>query len=127
MYLNLKLIIKQMKRGFLFVYIVVFAIIMGCSRQTQNNSLLESNQENTITISDFSFQPQEIMTNAGTEIIWKQDDSVKHTVVSNGMFESKILSNGDKFMFKFDKPGTYEYYCSIHPSMKGKVIVKQHV
>jgi|SRR3989344_767524 len=113
-----------MKRGFLLVCIIALVIITGCSKQTQDNNTPATNQENTITISDFSFQPQEIMINAGTELIWKQDDSVKHTVVSAGAFESNVLSKGDEFKFKFDKPGTYEYYCSIHPFMKGKVIVK---
>ena len=56
------------------------------------------------------------------------NDDIPHTVVSTtDVFKSKALDTDDKFSFKFDKPGTYEYFCSIHPKMTAKVIVQQQI
>ena len=56
---------------------------------------------------------------------WKNLDGEPHTVVStDGLFRSKALDENDSFSFKFDKPGTYKYICSIHPKMVATVTVK---
>ena len=80
--------------------------------------------DNFILIDDFAFAPQELVIGAGTMVTWKQNHKVVHTVVSQGLFESEVLNLGDAFTFTFTEPGEYEYYCSLHPSMRGKVIVR---
>jgi plastocyanin len=78
-----------------------------------------------VTIDNFSFTPQEIKVKAGTTIIWTNRDDIPHTVVStDSLFKSKTLDTDDKFTTTFGKPGTYSYFCSIHPKMTGKVIVE---
>jgi plastocyanin len=78
-----------------------------------------------IKIDNFSFMPQDISVTAGTLVTWVNRDDLPHTVTStNDVFKSKALDTDDKFSYKFDKPGTYEYYCSIHPKMTAKVVVK---
>jgi plastocyanin len=82
-------------------------------------------QEVVVKIDNFSFMPHDIMVAAGTTVIWVNNDDIPHTVVSTtDVFKSKALDTDDKFSFKFDKPGTYEYFCSIHPKMTAKVIVQ---
>lgn len=78
-----------------------------------------------VKIDNFSFTPQEITVAAGTKVTWVNRDDIPHTVVStNETFKSKALDTDDQYSFTFDKAGTYEYFCSIHPKMTAKVIVK---
>jgi plastocyanin len=78
-----------------------------------------------VKIDNFSFGPQEITVAAGTKVTWTNRDDIPHTVVSTSdLFKSKALDTDDQFSFTFNKPGTYEYFCSIHPKMTGRVVVK---
>jgi plastocyanin len=64
---------------------------------------------------------------AGTTVTWTNHDDEIHTVVSTnhpGLFKSPPLDSGDHFAFTFKQPGTYRYFCSIHPHMTGTVVVK---
>jgi plastocyanin len=66
-----------------------------------------------------------LTVSSGTNVIWKNLDGEPHTVVSDvGLFRSGGLDQDDSFAFKFDKPGTYRFICSIHPQMTGTIIVK---
>lgn len=79
-----------------------------------------------IKIEDFTFTPGTITVKAGTKIVWTNTDSVNHTITSaqKGVFDSGILKKDGKFEYTFNTPGTYDYYCAVHPIMKGKVIVE---
>ena len=78
-----------------------------------------------VKIDNFSFGPAALTVPAGTTVTWTNRDDIPHTVVStDGVFKSKALDTDDKFSFVFTKPGTYPYFCSIHPKMTGQVIVK---
>jgi len=77
-----------------------------------------------VKIDNFSFGPTELAISAGTTVTWINRDDIPHTVVSTDkLFKSKVLDTDDKFSFKFEKAGTYPYFCSVHPKMTGKVIV----
>jgi plastocyanin len=78
-----------------------------------------------VEIRNFAFQPATIRVKVGTTVTWTQQDSIPHTVTSRtGLFDSGSLSLGETFEYTFDELGTYEYYCTIHPSMTGRVIVE---
>jgi plastocyanin len=78
-----------------------------------------------VVIDNFSFSPQTLTVPAGTAVTWTNRDDVPHTVVSDdGTFRSHALDTEDKFSYTFARPGTYAYYCSVHPRMTGKVIVQ---
>jgi plastocyanin len=80
---------------------------------------------NTIVLKDFHFSPMSLTVPAGTTVIWKNLDEEPHTVASDaGLFRSGGLDQNDSFTFTFDKPGTYRFLCSIHPSMMGTILVK---
>jgi len=107
----------------IFLIVIVLFAVFGCTRQELQKPE-PAVEGNTVIIKDFAFQPKELAIKVGAGIKWKHDDSVVHTVVSEGLFESKIMNRGDEFEFVFNKPGSYEYRCGIHPSMRGKIIVK---
>ncbi len=78
-----------------------------------------------IKIDNFSFTPATITVPAGTQVRWTNRDDIPHTVVSDGqVFKSKALDTDEQFMFTFAKPGTYKYFCSLHPRMTATVVVQ---
>ncbi len=79
--------------------------------------------QNTVTISNFTFDPGTITVKVGDTVTWVNEDGVVHLIKSND-FNSENLKNGDTFKFKFTKAGTYDYICGIHTYMKGKVVVE---
>jgi plastocyanin len=85
----------------------------------------EAAAPNSIEVKDFMFMPTTLTVNAGAEVSWVNKDDEPHTVVSDaGLFRSGALDTDESFSFKFDKPGTYHFTCSIHPRMVGTIIVK---
>ena len=82
---------------------------------------------NTVTINNFAFAPATLTVAPGTKVVWNNKDDEPHTVMSadGGVtFKSPALDTDDSFTFTFDKPGTYKYFCSIHPHMVGTIEVK---
>ena len=78
-----------------------------------------------VKIDNFSFGPTALTVPVGTTVTWTNRDDIPHTVVSTDrVFKSKALDTDDKFSFVFSKPGTYSYFCSIHPKMTGQVVVQ---
>jgi amicyanin len=72
-----------------------------------------------------TFIPGEITVVPGTTVTWVNKEAMPHTVVDlNKGFRSKIIAKDASFSFTFATAGDYDYLCSIHPNMKGKVIVK---
>jgi plastocyanin len=98
------------------------AVILGDSivRAAGENKVVPN-----ISIDNFSFTPREVTVTLGTTITWANHDDVPHTVVSTDQkFRSKALDTDDQFSFTFTDAGTYSYFCSVHPMMTGKIIVK---
>ena len=79
----------------------------------------------SVKIGNFTFGPQELKVKSGTTVTWTNDDDIPHTVTSSTMvFKSKALDSEDKFSFTFTTPGTYQYFCSLHPHMTGTIVVE---
>src|ERR1700733_101516 len=82
-------------------------------------------EANAVVMKNFDFAPMAITIKAGTSVTWKNLDGEPHTVTSvDGLFRSGALDQNDAFTFKFDKPGTYKYLCSIHPRMMASAVVQ---
>lgn len=78
-----------------------------------------------VKIDNFSFGPAELTVAAGTTVTWTNRDDIPHTVVSTDkVFKSKVLDTDEKFSYTFTQAGSFPYFCSIHPKMTGKVVVK---
>jgi plastocyanin len=83
---------------------------------------------NTITIKNFAFSPAMLTIKTGSTVTWKNQDTAPHQIASDPgtpvSFSSDSLANGASYQFTFTQPGTYTYYCTIHPNMKGTIIVQ---
>ena len=80
--------------------------------------------EVTVKIDNFNFEPEQLTVKPGTTVTWINEDDIPHTVVATAKaFRSKALDTDDKFSFTFTTPGSYEYFCSLHPHMKAEVVV----
>jgi plastocyanin len=78
----------------------------------------------TISIDNFAFSPAELSVAPGTTVIWTNHDDIPHTVTStDGAFKSHALDTDDSFSFTFEKAGSYQYFCSLHPHMVGMIKV----
>jgi len=94
-------------------------LLSGCTQQQTNPGT------NTVSIENFSFNPNTLTVPNGTTVTWINNDNVDHTVTAEGgLFNSGPLSNGQNFTYTFTVPGTYNYSCSIHTSMKGTILVQ---
>lgn len=82
--------------------------------------------EAAVTIDNFTFAPAELTVAAGTKVTWTNRDDIPHTVTDAAeprAYKSAALDTGDSFAHVFAAPGTYRYFCSLHPHMQGTVVV----
>jgi plastocyanin len=77
----------------------------------------------TVTIKNFMFEPASVTIKVGDSVTFKNEDSVAHTV-NGANFQSGDIAPGASYSQTFDKAGTYQYACSIHPQMTGTVVVQ---
>jgi plastocyanin len=87
-----------------------------------------SGGSNEIAIKNFAFSPAILTIKTGTMVTWTNQDGAVHQIVSDpgtpAAFNSVSLANGVSYQFTFTQPGTYTYHCTVHPSMKGTIIVQ---
>ena len=80
---------------------------------------------NVVTIDNFTFAPQELTVAVGTTVKFVNHDDIPHTVVEKKLsFRSKALDTDDSYSYTFATAGSFDYFCSLHPHMVGKIIVK---
>ena len=78
-----------------------------------------------VKIDNFTFGPADVTVKAGSTITWTNRDDIPHTVVSTDKaFKSKVLDTDEHYSFTFPSAGTFTYFCSIHPKMTGRIVVK---
>jgi len=93
-------------------------LLSGCTQQKSTGS------PNTITIENYTFSPSNLTVTPGTNVTWINNQNVNHRIVIQGLVNSSILQTGQSFTYTFSNIGIYDYSCSIHPNMKGKIIVQ---
>jgi plastocyanin len=81
---------------------------------------------NQVSIDNFTFTPKAMSISAGTQVTWVNKDDVPHQIVSTDkrFTPSPVLDTGQKYAYTFRAPGTYPYFCSIHPTMTGSIAVR---
>jgi amicyanin len=86
----------------------------------------EKRAPNEVAIDNFSFIPQTLTVPVGTTVTWINRDDIPHTVLSvdKKTIVSPALDTDETFSYTFTATGTNDYYCSVHPHMKGRVIVQ---
>jgi plastocyanin len=131
----------------IIVGIIGFAILLGITMSFSNNSVEENNDETTLVIKgdvvmptkvsrpgceidDRCYVPSLILTKKGDSVTWVNEDSAFHSVTSGfyesptELFDSGHLDPFESFTFTFDDVGDYDYFCTLHPWMKGQVTVE---
>jgi len=99
--------------------------IAGAVAQQAQQQVAAVTGEAEISIQSFQFVPAILTVAPGTAVTWINRDEEPHNVVSpDRVFRSKAIDGGEKFTTVFDKPGTYNYICAVHPHMRGTVVVK---
>jgi plastocyanin len=105
--------------------LLALVFLFVASSKVKAGPAAEEKDKYQVTIDNFSFGPAELAVSKGATVTWINKDDVPHTVVSTeGKFKSQALDTDEKFSFVFSDPGTFEYYCSLHPKMTAKVVVK---
>jgi len=118
--------------------LAVLTMVAACDKQPTATSMVAATaiassgphdpqaEKSVVTIRNFAFQPATLTVAAGTRVIWTNRDDELHRVVSDdGAFNaSPALDTDDSYSTIFAKAGNYGYYCSIHPHMVGRIVVK---
>jgi plastocyanin len=114
---------KRSKRILAIISLLTLAVAILAYRALRPRAVQASSVE--VKIDNFSFAPTTLRVRAGTQITWTNRDDIPHTVVEDDkVFRSKVLDTDEKFTFTPTKPGTYKYFCSIHPKMTATVVVE---
>ena len=118
---------RNNKRIALLCGLTVLSLALGAiGGETKAPDTSTGGSQNRIEIKDFHFEPQTLTVKAGEKITWVNKDEEPHTVVSveKQFKKSTALDTDQEFTITADKPGTYTYFCSVHPKMTGTIIVK---
>jgi plastocyanin len=108
-----------------FARAAVAAGLLGCATGITLGVAFAGADDAAVKIENFTFTPKSVTVKAGTAVTWTNQDDIPHTVTSTTkQFKSKALDTDDKFTFTFMTPGTYEYFCSLHPHMTGTIVVE---
>ena len=136
-----------MIKKIIIVGIIGFAILLGIAMSFSNNTVEENNDETILVIKgdvvmptkvsrpgceidDRCYVPSLILTKKGNSVTWVNEDSAFHSVTSGfygsptELFDSGHLDPFESFVFTFDEVGDYDYFCTLHPWMKGQVTVE---
>lgn len=107
-----------------------FIVLSGCAQEAKQPSANESAamdgsqaEVTSVSIVNFAFSPATLTVPKGTTVTWTNEDSSSHTV-TGGDFDSGTLAKGESYSHSFDEAGTFDYTCTIHPSMRGTLIVE---
>ncbi|HKM67314.1 MAG TPA: cupredoxin family copper-binding protein [Candidatus Acidoferrum sp.] len=112
--------------GIVFGCALVFGLTIAVRSSADEATQKAAGSTSQVKIDNFTFAPGAVTVPAGTTVQWVNRDDIPHTVVSEdkSTFKSKALDTDDNYSYMFTKPGTYTYFCSIHPKMTGKVVVQ---
>jgi plastocyanin len=103
------------------------------SNASQQSNTTPNNQQQTsasgkVSIQNMQFTPSQVTITKGGSVTWTNNDSTTHTVTDDlsnvGGPNSGNIAPGESYSFTFDKTGSFQYHCSIHPSMRGTIVVK---
>lgn len=118
-------------KNLIVAIVVVIIVVVGAyyisqtyySAPAKNNKTNVPQTANSVSISNFSFNPASLTVKAGTTVTWTNNDPVTHTIKSS-KFNSGNLTKSQTFQYTFKEKGIFDYSCGIHPTMMGKIIVE---
>ena len=106
--------------------VVVAAMLAACSGESTDTTESAGGEEQRVEIADMAFTPETLTVAVGTTVTWvSADPNLPHTSTSEDeIWFSGNLNEGDEFPFTFDEPGTFAYFCEVHPTMTGTIVVE---
>ncbi len=126
------------RRGLTAAGLGLALLLAGCGGDGGGDAAPASADASAVTLKLIAFKPDNLSVKAGTKVNWKNEDGSDHTVTSgtvrqqgggvtatpDSKFDSGSLGSGKTFSFTFSAPGTYAYYCNVHPAtMRGEITV----
>src|SRR6516164_2356144 len=114
-----------MTRRILYVVSIAVILLVLALERTHIKAapVAASPSSSEVKIDNFAFTPSNLDVPVGTQVTWTNRDDIPHTVVGDdNSIKSKALDTNDKFSFTFTKPGSYPYFCSLHPKMRGTIV-----
>jgi plastocyanin len=122
-----------MKKHLILVLVAlagVMVMVAGCTSSSNtspspaNSTVTSTASQNPVAIQNYAFSPSTLTIQKGANVTWTNYDSVQHHVVSDSSaFSSPLLNKGDTYTHQFNNTGSFSYICSIHPYMKGTIVV----
>jgi len=102
------------------------AVILVAALAAASFAIPAAADEVEVRIDNFVFNPAQLTVKPGTTVTFVNEDDIPHNVVSSarGVFKSKVMDTDQKFSFTFATPGSFEYFCALHPHMKGTIVVE---
>ncbi|MBK8176374.1 MAG: cupredoxin family copper-binding protein [Rhodospirillales bacterium] len=108
----------------LYALVVLGALVCGANLLV-HRSHAAAPEDALIVIRNFTFDPPTLTVAPGTTVTWVNEDDTPHTVTTaNRSINSPGLDAQERFSMTFSSPGTIEYFCSLHPHMRGEVVVR---
>jgi plastocyanin len=106
--------------------VVLASLLAACSGESTDTTESAGGEEQRIEIADLAFDPETVTVAAGTTVTWlSADPNLPHTSNSEDeVWFSGTLNEGDEFSFTFEEPGTFAYFCEVHPTMTGSIVVE---
>jgi len=119
--------IRKNKKAVLLTILVVLNFCLAAWGNDVARGAAAGERQNKIEIKDFMFNPPTITVKSGETITWINRDEEPHTVVSVGkkFQKSSALDTDQEFTITAGEPGTYTYFCSVHPKMTGTIVVEK--
>jgi len=119
--------IRKNKKAVLLTILVVLNFCLAAWGNDVARGAAVGERQNKIEIKDFMFNPPTITVKSGETITWINRDEEPHTVVSVGkkFQKSSALDTDQEFTITAGEPGTYTYFCSVHPKMTGTIVVEK--
>ena len=123
-----------MKKHLILAIVVIAGatvVIAGCTSSSNpspgpvtSTASTSTASQNSVAIQNYAFNPSTLTIQKGANVTWTNYDSVQHHVVSDSSaFSSPLLNKGDTYTHQFNNTGSFSYICSIHPYMKGTIVV----
>jgi plastocyanin len=119
--------IQQNKKAVLLTVLVVLNFCLAAWGDDMASGAAAGERQNKIEIKDFMFSPPTITVKSGETITWINRDEEPHTIVSveKQFKKSPALDTDQQYTVTAGAPGTYSYFCSVHPKMTGTIIVEK--
>jgi plastocyanin len=114
------------KRVLILATVLTMTVIACDGGDDGSTTSVAAAEEQRVEIADLAFAPDELTIAAGSAVTWVHaDPNLPHTATSDDdVFDSGSLSEGDEFTFTFEEAGTYAYFCQVHPTMRGTIVVE---